>query len=180
MSVVYAVLTAVWIGEMLRLRQHVLPVHFLCLVCVLVKAVQSILIAVYYHRQVKNTEYARMRTGFRESTPPRFVCLVCICSLLHSRWRAGTTAASRAQTAPRHVFVLPWIETRRSGVCAMSPALSLTSNTPLLFTLSHITQYIKTNLPLLLCYALHCLSRAVALFVHTRHPRMCACVERGG
>eukprot|EP00903_Cladosiphon_okamuranus_P009103 g8701.t1 len=51
MSVVYVALTAVWIGEMLRLRLHVLPVHFLCLVCVLVKAVQTILVAVYYHRQ---------------------------------------------------------------------------------------------------------------------------------
>ena len=58
MSVVYVALTAVWLGEMLRLRQHVLPVHFLCLVCVFVKAVQSILVAVYYHRQVRNTEYA--------------------------------------------------------------------------------------------------------------------------
>lgn len=53
MSVVYVALTTVWIGEMLRLRRHVLPVHFLCLVCVLVKAVQTILVAVYYHRQVE-------------------------------------------------------------------------------------------------------------------------------
>eukprot|EP00752_Nemacystus_decipiens_P005249 g4763.t2 len=51
MSVVYVALTTVWMGEMLRLRQHVLPVHFLCLVCVLVKTAQTILVAVYYHRQ---------------------------------------------------------------------------------------------------------------------------------
>lgn len=62
MSVVYVALVAVWIGEMLRLSRHVLPVHFLCLVCVLVKAVQTILVAVYYRRQVtRSTILCRKR-----------------------------------------------------------------------------------------------------------------------
>lgn len=52
MSVVYVALTAAWLGEMLRLRRHVLPVHSLCLACVVVKTVQFILRAVYFHRQV--------------------------------------------------------------------------------------------------------------------------------
>ncbi|CAM9201879.1 unnamed protein product [Ectocarpus sp. 6 AP-2014] len=51
MSVVYVALTAAWLGEMVRLRRHVLPVHSLCLACVVVKTVQFILRAIYFHRQ---------------------------------------------------------------------------------------------------------------------------------
>ena len=65
MSVVYVALTATWMGEMLRLRRHVMPVHFLCLACVFVKALESILISIYYHRQVRqkqNHEHRRHRS----------------------------------------------------------------------------------------------------------------------
>ncbi|CAN0193649.1 unnamed protein product, partial [Scytosiphon promiscuus] len=50
MSVMYAALTAAWIGEMLRLRRHVLPVHLLCLACVFVRTVLSIVRAAYFQR----------------------------------------------------------------------------------------------------------------------------------
>lgn len=53
MAVVYVGMVGAWLGEMVRLHEHVLPVHFLCLVCIAVKMLESILVAVYYHRQVR-------------------------------------------------------------------------------------------------------------------------------
>ncbi|CAM9383284.1 unnamed protein product [Laminaria digitata] len=51
MAVVYVGMAGAWLGEMVRLHEHVLPVHFLCLLCIVVKMLESILVAVYYHRQ---------------------------------------------------------------------------------------------------------------------------------
>lgn len=52
MTAVYFGLTAAWVGEMARLRAFVLPVHYLCLACVVVKTLETALVAVYYHGQV--------------------------------------------------------------------------------------------------------------------------------
>lgn len=54
MAVVYVGMAGAWLGEMVRLHEHVLPIHFLCLLCIVVKMMESILVAVYYHRQVRN------------------------------------------------------------------------------------------------------------------------------
>ena len=55
MAVIYVGMVGAWLGEMVRLYQHVLPVHFLCLLCIVVKMLESVLVAVYYRRQVGNT-----------------------------------------------------------------------------------------------------------------------------
>lgn len=42
-----------WTAELVRLRQFVLHVHYLCLVSVLIKAIETALVAGYFHRQVR-------------------------------------------------------------------------------------------------------------------------------
>ena len=150
MSVVYVALTTVWIGEMLRLREHVLPVHFLCLVCVLVKAVQSILIAVYYHRQVKNTSIIRARetTTVFKIMPTRFIYVVFICSRLRSGWRACRTAASHANCSAPWFRLAVGRATEIGRVC-LSPTCTLIADIEYSSsTQSRTTQEIETNLPI--------------------------------
>lgn len=80
MAVVYVGMVGAWLGEMVRLHEHVLPVHFLCLLCIVVKMLEFILVAVYYHRQVREHDHVvrtpkrpliiNQRTHLEQQRPP--------------------------------------------------------------------------------------------------------------
>lgn len=54
MTAVYFIMLVAWIVELVRLRQFVLHVHFLCLTCILIKTIELALLAVYLDRQVRS------------------------------------------------------------------------------------------------------------------------------
>ena len=59
MAAVYVGFAVAWVVEIARLRltahlrQHVLPVHYLCLAVILVKMIDALVRATYFHRQVR-------------------------------------------------------------------------------------------------------------------------------